>query len=49
MVPTKKTNEFEIEPDGWQRFERAIAVVVKVPRSTRKLSRNPEESPEAGR
>jgi hypothetical protein len=26
-----RKSEIELEPDGWQRFERAMAVVVKSP------------------
>jgi len=26
-----KAKEIELHPDGWQRFERAMAVVVKAP------------------
>jgi len=31
MNDTKKQAEVELEPDAWQRFERAVKVVVKSP------------------
>jgi hypothetical protein len=37
--PTKDSKQIELEPDAWQRFERAVDVVVKSPpqhRTTKK-------------
>jgi hypothetical protein len=45
MASDPKKNEIELEPDAWQRFERAVKVVAKSPPQHReKPKRKPRNS-----
>jgi hypothetical protein len=39
MSEPKKTNDLELHPDAWQRFERAVDVVAKSPPQHRTKSK----------
>jgi hypothetical protein len=47
MAAPKKEKEIEFEPDAWERFERAVKIVVKAPPMHRvgKSKGKPVESP----
>jgi hypothetical protein len=41
--PTSKKDEIELEPDAWQRFERAVGVVAKSPPQHREAKPKPKK------
>jgi hypothetical protein len=44
-VASRKAKEVELEPDAWQRFERAVTVVAKSPPQHRKAKPSRAKSP----
>jgi hypothetical protein len=44
MAKRSSAPEIELHPDGWQRFERAMAVVVKAPPQHRKAKAKKRKS-----